>query len=240
MQQFRFQDSASLVNWLKYGMVIWMVIIILMLLTEFVYSSVIYEGLDTGYGGVAVRMGRPKIWEVMVMNIFPVAKFLVSLIWYLFLVMWIFRCQANNWALGLPRLVYPPSMSVAWFFIPLANLFMPFMVLTEMFKASDPGADTPQSSMTWEHSGAPSMLGTWWVGMILVAPLAFVPFISSYLFSGFGAIGMRMVELVVFTLMCTLMFMIWREAKELRERQNRKFSLMFPHATHILHPEDHA
>jgi|GEM_PF-5255858 len=240
MQQFRFQDSASLVNWLKYGMVIWIVVVILMLLTEFVYSNMVYENLGTGSGGIIERMGRPGPWEVIVVLMFPVIKVVVSIAWYVFLVLWIYRCQANNWALGLPRLVYPPAMAVVWFFIPLANLFMPFMVLTEMFKASDPGADTPQSSMTWEHSGAPSMLGAWWIGMIVIAPLAFFPLVSGYLFSGLGFVGYRLVDLLVLTIMCTLMFVIWREAKELRERQNRKFTLIFPHATHILHPEDYA
>jgi hypothetical protein len=48
----------------------------------------------------------------------------------LFLV-WFYRANANVRAMGADGLMGSPGLSVAWFFIPIAFLFMPFVVVRD-------------------------------------------------------------------------------------------------------------
>ena len=209
-------------------MLIWMVIVILMLLTDFIYTTLIFHTQGVASGDVVVRWGAPGVWELVVVTFFPLMKILVTILWAAFFLMWAYRSHANNWSFKLPRLNYSPTMVVVWIIIPIANWLMGFLVLGEVFKASDPESDVPGSSLSWEYSGAPSMIGPWWTGMMLVAPLAMVPFLTNWIFGGLGPIGVRLIELAFFAITCTLMFIIWREAKELRDLQEKKYRLIYP------------
>lgn len=222
-----FQDTSSLVKWLRLSMIMWLVVAVLMLLVEFIYSTIIYHNTGIAEGGVVYRWGSPALWEIIVVSFFPVVKILISLQYMVFLLLWVYRAQANNWALGIGRLSHSPDMAVVWFIIPLVNLFYPFMVLSELFKASDPDSDTPRSSLTWEMSAPPSMLTTWWLGWILVTPLAMPPFVMQWIFSGMDMMAYRVLELIVYMFMVVLMFVFWKMANDHHEMQNRKYELIF-------------
>ena len=228
MNRYAYQDTKSLVKWLKYSMVIWLVVIILMLLTDIIYSTIIFNTKGITDGNVVLRYDKPSLIELIVVTFFPMVKILVTALWAVFFLMWIYRSHANNWAFQLQRLNYSPTMAALWFVIPIANWVMGFLVLSEVFKASDPQSDVPGSNMTWEYSAPPSMIGPWWVGMIILGPFTMLPFVSSRVFGALGPIGVRMIELILFAIMVTLMFIIWREAKELRELQEKKYRLIYP------------
>ena len=76
----------------------------------------------------------------------------------LFLV-WVSRAYGNHKSLGIPDQEYSPGWSVGWFFIPLANLFMPFLILRETWKGSDPGILDPRE---WRKSGVSLVVPVWW------------------------------------------------------------------------------
>lgn len=231
MNRYAFQDSRPLVKWLKYSMLIWMIVVILMLLTEIIYSTFVYHNMGISGNGVVLRTGAPAIWEVVVITFFPLVKLLVTVLWASFFLMWVYRSHANNWSFRLPRLNYSPTMAVVWFLIPIANWVMGFVVLGELFKASDPESDVPGKTLTWEYSAPPSMIGPWWAGMIVLGPFTLIPFVSSWVFGnglGIGLIGQRMIEMGLFAIMCTLMFIIWKEARDLSELQEKKYKLIYP------------
>jgi hypothetical protein len=79
----------------------------------------------------------------------------------LFLI-WVYRVSSNAWALQPSGLQYTPRWSVGWFFVPVAGLYVPFLVMRELWQVStrssaDPGPPAPASAM----------LGAWWlVGII--------------------------------------------------------------------------
>ena len=49
---------------------------------------------------------------------------------------WIWRANANARALGARRMVFTPGWAVGWFFVPFANLVMPYRALRETWRAS--------------------------------------------------------------------------------------------------------
>lgn len=76
----------------------------------------------------------------------------------LFLV-WFYRANANVRAMGADGLMGSPGLSVAWFFIPIAFLFMPFVVMRDTWKASAAPRD-------WQGQPTPPLLGFWWAAFL--------------------------------------------------------------------------
>jgi len=79
---------------------------------------------------------------------------------------WIFRANCNAHALGARDMRYTPGWSVGWFFVPFANLVMPFKVMREIWQASsDPGNPSAKSS-----SG---IVGWWWFAWLANTVVAY-------------------------------------------------------------------
>lgn len=81
-----------------------------------------------------------------------VATGLGSLIAFL---LWLYRANANARALGATDLMGSPGLTIAWFFIPIAFLFMPYVVVRDTWKAS-------RNPRDWQGQGAPAAVGLWW------------------------------------------------------------------------------
>jgi hypothetical protein len=90
----------------------------------------------------------------------------------LFLI-WIHRANRNARALGAQNMRYTPGWSVGWFFVPFANLVMPYQVMQEIWRASSDPAN-------WQSTSGGALVGWWWtlwVGGYFVAEF------SSYMLS---------------------------------------------------------
>ncbi|MBB6184098.1 DUF4328 domain-containing protein [Oleiagrimonas soli] len=84
----------------------------------------------------------------------------------LFLV-WLYRAAANIRALGARALEYTPGWCVGWFFVPFANLFIPCLVVQEVWMTShDP------SERTASASAIPVV--TWWVLRIVTTVMVYI------------------------------------------------------------------
>ncbi|MDQ4087212.1 MAG: DUF4328 domain-containing protein [Pseudomonadota bacterium] len=69
---------------------------------------------------------------------------------------WIYLANANARALGATDMMVSPGWAVGWFFVPLMNLFMPYVMMRELWKASAKPSD-------WQMEPAPAAILLWWV-----------------------------------------------------------------------------
>lgn len=67
---------------------------------------------------------------------------------------WQHRAQTNAGALGTDELHFSPGWAVGWWFIPIADLWMPFRTVRELWKASHGAA--------WQTIRSWRVLGWWW------------------------------------------------------------------------------
>lgn len=69
---------------------------------------------------------------------------------------WTYRASANIHALGGQGIRFTPGWAVAWYWIPIANLWMPYQVMREIWRYSGspigPRPDTTSRLLTW-----------WWI-----------------------------------------------------------------------------
>jgi len=79
---------------------------------------------------------------------------------------WIHSSHRNLPALGARGLKYSPAWAVGGFFVPVLNLFRPYQVTKEIWKASDPNVG-PGSGLDWQDAPTSPLIGWWWVIFIV-------------------------------------------------------------------------
>ena len=83
----------------------------------------------------------------------------------LFLV-WIYRAYRNLSALGASGLRYSANWAVGGWFIPIMNLWRPYQVTAEIWKASDPDCNEPEGE-AWQTASVSPLVKLWWALWII-------------------------------------------------------------------------
>jgi len=87
------------------------------------------------------------------------AQLLLLSITGLAFLIWLHRVRVNVRALGVRRLTYGREWTILGFLVPFLNVFRPYQVVREIWRASDPSTGDP---MAWKTIPAPSILAVWW------------------------------------------------------------------------------
>jgi hypothetical protein len=102
---------------------------------------------------VALGVNSALLWVILAAGI----------VW----LVWQHRSQSNLRALGAAGIKYTPGWAVGWWFIPFANVVLPFLTMRELWRASD-----PQSGSTeWLARRTTPLLGFWWAGWLVTQTL---------------------------------------------------------------------
>lgn len=103
--------------------------------------------------------GRLQFLETfwMIVGSLHLIGFVVSVI--LFLV-WHHRVRDQLKLVNPAGVTYSPGWALAWWFVPIANLFKPFMVVRETWHASN-------GHLASEHRAAPLWLMAWWLTVLI-------------------------------------------------------------------------
>ena len=83
-----------------------------------------------------------------------IGTIVASLSFFIFLLVWVYKANKNSHGFGSQGMRYSPSMAVCWFFVPVANLIVPVLVLREIFKVS-------QNPMEWKEQKGTTLLIVW-------------------------------------------------------------------------------
>jgi hypothetical protein len=82
---------------------------------------------------------------------------------------WLHRCRINVRAFGCRRFRYSRIWAVIGFFVPILNLFRPYQVVSEVWRASDPrSVETP---VAWVNMPVSRFVAAWWVTLLASASL---------------------------------------------------------------------
>jgi hypothetical protein len=74
---------------------------------------------------------------------------------------WQHRAQSNLFAMRIPGLRYTPGWCVGWWFVPVANFWMPYLTTRELWRGSGagPGARDRLLALWWSTWVAVSLIG---------------------------------------------------------------------------------
>ena len=130
------------------------------------------------------------------------ATYLAGVIFFL---MWFHRVRANLPALGATDARWSPGWAVGSWFIPVMNLFRPYQIMSEVWRASDP-LETPPA---WRERPVSPLLGWWWALWLAGGVISF----GGGLLQGSlwvlesGLITLLSVVASVLSVLCTILFL---------------------------------
>jgi Domain of unknown function (DUF4328) len=78
---------------------------------------------------------------------------------------WFRRSYRNLPALEAEGLEYSPGAAVGWWFVPIGNVWKPFRVAVEIWKASDPTAGANDLASR-ARMPTPALLAVWWMSWL--------------------------------------------------------------------------
>ncbi len=82
---------------------------------------------------------------------------------------WLYRASGNARALGARDMMVSPGWAVGWYFVPLANLGMPYVTMRDLWKASARPRD-------WQVESAPVTIALWWACWIVANATGLIAF----------------------------------------------------------------
>lgn len=111
-----------------------------------VYEYFAYRNLSPNVDSNQITLPSDVASDIV--GYLQVALFITIAIFFL---IWIYRTNKNLHALSREQMKYTPGWSVGWYFVPIANLIMPYQVMKEIWQVShkDPIAK-------------PAIVGWWW------------------------------------------------------------------------------
>jgi len=119
-------------------------------------------GLQRGVKGLA-EVQDSKDTALAVNSVLIWVILAAGIVW----LVWQHRAHSNLSSLGVAGLKYTPGWAVGWWFIPFANVVLPFLTVRELWKASDPES----GSTEWLAQRTIPLLGFWWAGWLLTQVL---------------------------------------------------------------------
>lgn len=134
--------------------------------------SLLERAKAAGGGGlVRIEEGQAKYSRIAALAAAALICFLVTAIVFW---VWEHRANRNARALGARGMEFTPGWCVGWWFVPLANLVQVPKSVAELWRASDPAAD----SLNWPRRPGTPLVGFWWasyfIGRVVLAQVALV------------------------------------------------------------------
>ena len=81
-------------------------------------------------------------------------------------VTWMYRSHSNLRAFNTRGLQYSPGWAIGGWFVPFLNLWRPYQVMCEIWKASSPNSRDGDDE-AWRRESTSALLGWWWAAWIL-------------------------------------------------------------------------
>ncbi len=90
---------------------------------------------------------------------------LTQLVIVVLFIVWQFRAAKNNEALDRVGARFGPGWSIGAWFIPLANLVIPVMILQDLWRGATP--ERPRGDPRWRSAKGSWLVGIWWAAWLI-------------------------------------------------------------------------
>lgn len=146
-----FRSISTLSQWL----VNWTIaIIVITIINSVIFSLFSVPSSDVQNGNIVFTTFVIGIVNLIVVIVIGI----ITLIWF-------YRANKNIHAFGAKE-VSSPRMAVIWWLIPILNLWKPYQVAQQIWKASDPQM-VLSNGTEWKKSSSSNIIKIWWLLAIL-------------------------------------------------------------------------
>jgi len=109
---------------------------------------------------------------------------IISILVLIVVLLWYYRATKNIHSFGATG-VTSPIMAVVWWFIPIANLWKPYYISQQLWKASRPEVKLPEAT-EWKKMPSSNIIKNWWI-------LALVSIFGSLVAGIVGGVGISQI-----------------------------------------------
>ncbi len=109
---------------------------------------------------------------------------------------WIYRAYKNLKAFRLGALEHSPGMAPGSFFIPVANLVLPYLIMKEIWRGSDP-AYPPLEANPFEGARTTALLLPWWLLFLARGVAGWASMVVSFSERSLAALNVSTIALLV-------------------------------------------
>lgn len=139
-----------------YAQVLIAVLAIIFQFIEYQLLSAFQEGV---YASLADAFADGKL-AIEIVQIIGIASLIAFVASALLILQWIYRANYNARQLGAQKMNYTPAWSIAYYFIPVFNLWKPYLAMKEIWLASQTAVDGRLSKSSFAKSS--TILPLWW------------------------------------------------------------------------------
>jgi len=113
------------------------------------------------------------------------------------LLVWVYRAYSNLSAFHAGDLKSSPVMAVVLWLIPIVNWFIPWRVMNEIWRASDPQCPIdPRRPTAWKTSESSPLVTFWWLSTFLPIIVIALVAVNNFVMSPMYFIGMAVTSIV--------------------------------------------
>lgn len=149
-----FRDPTGLANWARWLLYAQVALAVVAVVSSVMEYSVL-SGIQNRTFASDAEMRAAADASDARQRIIGFAQFAVAIAVIIAFMMWVYRSNRNARSFGPHTMRFTPGWSVAWFFIPIANLWIPYQAVREIWEVSgDPASPA--------NTRPQPLLGWWW------------------------------------------------------------------------------
>jgi hypothetical protein len=119
---------------------------------------------------------------------------LVSVAIATLLIIWMWRVAKNSQLLGRTNPRFTPGWTIGAWFIPVANLVIPALIMQDLWRGTDP--DSPRGDPGWRTRPGSALVGWWWAFYVASVVRFFVMWDDNNAFTDSDLRSLRDADLV--------------------------------------------
>ena len=129
-------------------------------LQSLLIGIIVVEGGLAAFQLLQLRAGGAVEADNLVTTVLGTGLIMAYIATIVMFCVWTYRANANIHALGAANLRFSPGWAVGWYFVPIANLWKPYQVMNEIWRAS-------KSPNRWYNEASSSIVGWWWFWFVI-------------------------------------------------------------------------
>ncbi|WP_372883024.1 DUF4328 domain-containing protein [Psychromonas sp.] len=149
-----FKNLTKLTKWIRYVLYAQILIAILSIIFNFLEYQLLADYQSGFYASLQAAFDHGEL-SIQLLQSTGIASLIAFIASAVLILKWIYRANSNLRQLGAENLSYTPAWSIAYYFIPMFNLWKPYQAMKEIWLASS----NPEQ---WSTGKASVILPAWW------------------------------------------------------------------------------
>lgn len=145
---------TGLVTAISYVLYAQIIIALVAIILGFFESQLLSAFEQGQYASLEAAFAEGEL-VITLLQLTGIASLIAFIVSAVLILKWIYQANANARQLGALNMSYTPTWSIAYFFIPIFNIWKPYLAMKEIWMAS-------KNPLDWKNAKTNFILPLWW------------------------------------------------------------------------------